>query len=97
MSRYKKTFCIQSLILNGSVTSVSSKCGKHNCACKDTPPKLHGPYYRWTGVIDGKRTTRTIDYDTAMECERRIKNYNNLMIRINKTLLSHIKKAPWIK
>ena len=29
-------------------------CGKPNCACHGTPPRLHGPYYQWTRKIRGK-------------------------------------------
>jgi hypothetical protein len=38
-------------LLPGSVSTAQSACGKPNCACKEDPPKLHGTYYRWTGII----------------------------------------------
>ena len=60
-------------ILPGSVSTAKSQCGKPNCACKASPPKLHGTYYRWTGFLKGKRTTKTISKEAAEECERRIK------------------------
>ena len=37
-------------LLPGSLSTARSTCGKPNCACKAKPPKLHGPYYRWTGL-----------------------------------------------
>lgn len=82
-------------ILPGSISTVSSQCGKPNCACKGEPPILHGPYYRWTGLVDGKRTTRTISKEVAKECKRRIKNYRNLEKKIKKLVLEGIKNAPW--
>jgi hypothetical protein len=32
-------------------------CGKPGCACKASPPRLHGPYYQWTRKVDGKTVT----------------------------------------
>ena len=69
-------------ILHGSISTAESQCGKPNCACKADPPRLHGTYYRWTGVIAGKRTTKTISKEVAAECERRIKNYRALQERV---------------
>jgi hypothetical protein len=68
---------------------------KKNCACKNNPPQLHGPYYRWTGFIDGKRTTKTISQDVAEECERRIYNYRLLQMQIEQLLEEAILDAPW--
>jgi hypothetical protein len=43
--------------------------------CKARPPKLHGPYYRWTGVVDGKPRTITLSAAEARECQRRIRRF----------------------
>ncbi len=56
----KITIVAEGPILPGSVSTAKSQCGKPNCACKASPPKLHGTYYRWTGFLKGKRTTKTI-------------------------------------
>jgi hypothetical protein len=32
-------------------------CGKPGCACRASPPRLHGPYYQWTRKVDGKTVT----------------------------------------
>ena len=82
-------------LLPGSVTTASSTCGKPNCACKQKPPKLHGVYYRWTGFIAGKRTTKTISKAVAHECQRRIKNYRLLQRQIEKLLGQALAQAPW--
>ena len=65
-------------ILPGSVSVARGQCGKPRCACKGQPPCLHGPYYRWTGFVEGKRTTKTINKETALECKRRIRHFRSL-------------------
>jgi len=82
-------------ILPGSISTAESKCGKPNCACKQRPPKLHGVYYRWTGFIDGKRTTKTISKEVAQECARRISNYRIVQKRFDQIVENALKSAPW--
>jgi hypothetical protein len=95
MSRKKIIISAEGPILSGSISTAESTCGKPNCACKDRQPKLHGTYYRWTGAIKGKRTTKTISREVAAECERRIKNYRVLQKKINQILEDAISRAPW--
>lgn len=47
-------------IASGSVASRYNQCGKSNSACHDDPPKLHGPYWRWTAKVDGKTVNRRL-------------------------------------
>jgi hypothetical protein len=82
-------------ILSGSVSVAESRCGKPNCACKAKPPQLHGPFYRWTGVLNGKRTTKTISKEVARECERRIGNYRHLQKKLDQLLKKALENAPW--
>jgi hypothetical protein len=82
-------------ILAGSVSTARSTCGKPNCACKKDPPQLHGTYYRWTGVIGGKRTTKTISKDEAKECLKRIRNYRNLQKQVDHLVKQSLNHAPW--
>jgi hypothetical protein len=42
------------------------------------PKYLHGPYYRWTGWINGRLTTKSISEDIARECRKRIENCREL-------------------
>ena len=95
MSRTKITFIIEGPILPGSISTARSQCGKQNCACKARLPKLHGTYYRWTGVIDGKRTTKTISKEMAAECERRIENYRSFQKKLDQILQKALAEAPW--
>ena len=55
----KTTIELEWPILPGSISTARSRCGKAPCACKLRSPRLHGTYYRWTGFIGGKRTTKT--------------------------------------
>ena len=84
-------------ILPGSISTAKSQCGKPNCACKDKKkPKLHGTYYRWTGFIEGKRTTRTITQEQYEESEQRIKNYRELMEKLDRLFAKSLQHAPWL-
>ena len=82
-------------ILPGSVSTARSTCGKPQCSCHQDPDKRHGVYYRWTGVLEGKRTTKTISQEEALECEARIKNYRELQKTITDLIRQSLKTAPW--
>jgi hypothetical protein len=86
---------VQLPVLPGSLSTAKSTCGKPNCACKATPPKLHGVYYRWTGFLQGKRTTKTLTKEQAQECRRRIQNYRKLQRQIDRLLAQARAQAPW--
>ena len=95
MSTKKRTVAFRQPILSGSISTAKSQCGKENCACKKSSKNLHGIYYRWTGVISGKRTTKTISKEVAEECVKRIKNYRRLEKKITKIIEEANKNAPW--
>lgn len=86
---------IQLPLLPGSLSTANSTCGKPNCACKAHPPKLHGTYYRWTGFLEGKRTTKTLTKEQAQECARRIRNYRRFQRQIDQILAQALHQAPW--
>jgi hypothetical protein len=84
-------------ILPGSISTANSQCGNPGCACKKKrSPQLHGTYYRWTGFIDGKRTTKTISKATALECKRRIKKFRRLQKKLEAVLHEALRNAPWL-
>lgn len=91
----KVTLQITLPILPGSLSTARSTCGKPNCACKASPPKLHGPYYRWTGFLEGKRTTKTLSLQQARECRKRIANFRALEKQIHQLVGQALKDAPW--
>lgn len=82
-------------ILNGSVSTAVAKCGQDNCHCHTDKTAMHGPYYRWIGNINGKKTTKTVTRKTAKECRRRIRNYLHLQTVIAQLLDEAIDSAPW--
>jgi hypothetical protein len=92
----KKHIAFDGPILHGSISTAKSQCGKERCACKKRgAPQLHGTYYRWTGFIEGKRTTKTVSKEVALECKRRINNYRKLQREIDDLIRDGIANAPW--
>ena len=91
----KKTIEIEWPILPGSISAARSRCGKPDCACKLSRPRLHGTYYRWTGFLGGKRTTKTISKEMAQECMRRIRRYRRLQRDLAVLLRKALAEAPW--
>ena len=86
---------VEGPILHGCVSTLKSSCGKSNCACKANPPKLHGPYYQWSGLINGKITSRKISKEVAEECQRKINNYKKLQKKIKDLLNEELKNMQW--
>jgi len=96
MKRRKIIFKISGPLLSGSLSEVRSKCGKKQCRCQSGKKEdLHGPYYRWSGYIDGKLTHRTLTEEMMAECRRRIDNYQSLQNLLDKILKQDLQKAPW--
>ncbi len=91
----KITLQITLPLLPGSLSTARSTCGKPNCACKAKPPKLHGPYYRWTGFLEGKRTTKTLTPAQARQCRQRNAHYRALEKQIRQLVRQAFKAAPW--
>ena len=91
----KKTLEFEWPMLPGSVSTARSRCGKARCACKLSSPRLHGIYYRWTGFLGGKRTTKTVSKEVAQECLRSIRNYRRLQRDIETLLREALANAPW--
>lgn len=91
----KNLIVFEGPILPGSVSTAMGRCGKAGCSCKKSRPKLHGPYFRWTGVIEGKRTTVTIDEATMKACKKRIDRYKKLQAKLDAILAVALTQAPW--
>src|SRR5215471_21047999 len=92
----KKRIAFDWPILPGSISTANSRCGSPGCACKKKKlPRLHGTYYRWTGFIHGKRTTKTISKEQARECKKRIKRFRKLQKEIDAILKQALAVAPW--
>lgn len=82
-------------LLPGCISTAYCRCGRPRCACKGKPPKLHGPYYRWTGLVAGKPTTITLTAAEARECQRRIKRFRRLQKRLRDCIAQGMRGAPW--
>jgi hypothetical protein len=95
MSRTKIQLEFDGPVMQGTISKTMLPCGKPNCACKAKRPKLHGPYYRWSGLINGKQTSRTISKEVAKECERRIANYRKMQKKLDQLLKKGLENAPW--
>ena len=95
MSREKITINSPGPILPGSISTAHAKCGKPTCRCHQDPKYLHGPYYRWTGWINGRPTTKAISEEVARECQKRIENYKELQKKIEETVAEALDQAPW--
>ena len=65
--------------LPGSVVVREGRCGKAACACRRTPPRLHGPFRSWTRKVSKKTVTRLLsdeqlaDYQVFFDNDRRLK------------------------
>ena len=98
MSRKKKQkveISVTGPVLPGSISTAMAKCGRKNCKCRTSSEFLHGPYYRWTGAIDGKLTTVTLSESEAKECSRRIENWRKLQQEIDLIKEKALARAPW--
>lgn len=93
----KATLPVKWPLLPGSITTARSTCGKPQCPCHQDPTRRHGVYYRWTGLLEGKRTTITLSLAEARECQTRIENYRELQKKLRELLRQALKNAPWTK
>lgn len=92
---YPQTIKVPGPILPGSIAVVWIRCGKKNCLCHKDPEQKHGPYYQWSGIIDGKRTSRMIPSKMLKECQTRIRNYEKLCVQIETLKTRAVENAPW--
>jgi hypothetical protein len=70
-------------IAAGSVAPRYNRCGKPNCHCHGDPPRLHGPYYQWTGKVNGKTVNRRLSEDEATLYTEWIANDRRVRALIN--------------
>jgi hypothetical protein len=52
-------------VLPGAVLSRHMRCGKTNCRCHAEPPELHGPYFQWNRMVEGRTLTRLLPAQLA--------------------------------
>jgi hypothetical protein len=86
MSSAKVTITSPGPILPGTISTGRGR---------QDPQYLHGPYYRWTGWINGKATTETVSEEIARECQKRIENYKEPQKKIESVVAEALDQAPW--
>ena len=57
--------------------------------------KKHGPYWRWSGLINKKRKTIHLSSSQAKECKIRIQRYQKMKKALEKILTEDLKNPPW--
>src|SRR5215469_1187284 len=68
------------MVLPGSITRRSTRCGRDGCACRADPPRLHGPYWQWTRKIAARTVCRWLspgqlhDYQPWIDNDRRLRD-----------------------
>lgn len=69
-------------LCSGTLHERYTSCGKQNCRCKDKDdPKLHGPYYVWVRVINGKHVNRTLSPGSDLDrVKEGIENYRRFQV-----------------
>jgi hypothetical protein len=65
-------------ISSGSVVQRFVSCGKPGCRCQADPPQLHGPYWQWTRLVNGKTVTRRLGPGQARLYQQWIANRRRL-------------------
>lgn len=61
-------------IASGSVALRYNRCGKAYCGCHADPPRLHGPYWRFTAKVDNKTVNKALSESEARLYEQWIAN-----------------------
>ena len=62
---------------SGSITPISSRCGKPNCRCHQPGQPGHGPNYRLTRKINGKTVSETFSTATELdEAQREVEAFH---------------------
>lgn len=60
---------------SGTLQKRMKRCGHPRCACAKDPAALHGPYYDWGYMKDGKLRHRSLTAQQAKLMRRAIANY----------------------
>jgi len=61
-------------IASGSVALRYNRCGKAYCGCHADPPRLHGPYWRFTAKVDNKTVNKRLSEREARLYDQWIAN-----------------------
>lgn len=79
------------LVLRGNIGRHLNCCGNPTCRCKDDPPMLHGPYYRWTRKVAGKTVSVNLtpeQVDRCLEWSENMRRLDQLVLQLQDIGLS---------
>lgn len=69
---------VTGLALRGSIGLRLNRCGNPTCRCKADPPKLHGPYYKWTRKVAGKTVNANLTPEQAARFKEWVQNMRQI-------------------
>ena len=62
----------------GTLHERKKKCGRANCRCATDPKALHGPYFEWGWMEDGRLVHKILSQKQAKEIKKAIRNYRKI-------------------
>jgi hypothetical protein len=63
---------------SGTLLKRMKRCGNPRCACARDPDALHGPYYEWSYMNQGRLRHRTLSPEQAKLMRRAIANHRKV-------------------
>ena len=85
------------MVLPGTITQRTTRCGRANCRCKADPPRRHGPYFQWTRKVASKTVGKWFTADQAADYEAWIANHRRireLIARLEALGITQVESDP---
>ena len=89
IARIKKRLSAFDYLCSGTILKRLKKCGKPSCRCAKDPTALHGPYFEWGHMVEGKLVHRVVSPEQAAKLQMGIENYR----KAKKLMLAWEKEA----
>jgi hypothetical protein len=89
IARIKKSLSAVDYLFTGTILKRMKKCGKLSCRCAKDPKALHGPYFEWGHMVEGKLVHRVVSPEQAAKLQQGIENYR----KVKKLMLAWEKEA----
>jgi hypothetical protein len=65
-------------VLQGSIVTRRTHCGRPGCKCMADPPEPHGPYFQWTRKVEAKTVGLWLSPEQAKEYQFFVDNDRRL-------------------
>jgi len=65
-------------VLQGSIVTRRTHCGRPGCRCMADPPEPHGPYFQWTRKVAAKTIGHWLSPEQAEEYQSFVDNDRRL-------------------